>query len=275
MTEPDAEYEADPDRKEQHRVDTIGRWDPPEAEWAEEYDWTRYRGPAAYPCPGAWVLDEPEGLAYSWLWFPEIGEDYGTESSAFDDLEYSSIDSYREARAFLIGEDVAESLREEEIEWTLSIDNVDVFVRRDLEQDELMGAVAEVLSRYPDGDWRDVTPTAGSPPPEVVRERELEQRREENESLDDFATDGGQPDGGIPQIGETEPCHICGRATRSNHKTRFVFGLICERAECQRVKTVLEEQRLWNFQIHLPTHGHDGVPSWWDFDGEVSKRAFA
>lgn len=189
--------ESDVDRKEQHRVDTIGQWDPPEADWAAEYDWTRYRGPAAYPCPGAWVLDEPEGLAYSWLWFPEIGDDYGTESSAFDDLEYSSIDSYREARAFLIGEDVAESLRDEEIEWTLSIDNVDVFVRRDLDQDELMGAVAEALSRYPDDDWRDVTPTAGSPPPEVLRERELEQRREENESLDEFVTDGGQPDGGI------------------------------------------------------------------------------
>lgn len=54
------------EQKEAHRVGTINRWDAPDASWAAEYDWTRYRGPPAYPVPGGWVLGIVEGDGTGW-----------------------------------------------------------------------------------------------------------------------------------------------------------------------------------------------------------------
>lgn len=66
-------------------------------------------------------------------------------------------------------------------------------------------------------------------------------------------------------------CHRCGRATQQHWGQRYVFGAICDRADCRRVKEAIgEEFKLWNVRHHHPVEGHDGVPSWWTPDGEVT-----
>lgn len=67
-------------------------------------------------------------------------------------------------------------------------------------------------------------------------------------------------------------CHRCGRTTaRCSAADEYVFGVICGRADCQRVEEMLNpEFRCWEMRTHLPTESFaEGVPSCWSPDGEV------
>jgi hypothetical protein len=193
----------------------------PEADWTDDYAWTRYRGPQPWPCPADWALDIVEGDGTIWQRYPGVGEGleladdvYGVfeTEGGFDDEAYNDA---REERAFLTREaiDVSHRRGEETVEWKLTIDNETVFRRVDPEFNDVLKAAAEALSKYSNGaDYSEVLPSTGSVPEDLQFERELEERIEENQTFDDFVTDGGlerfvehpMPDSIFQQIGDAE-----------------------------------------------------------------------
>jgi len=183
--------------KEQHRLGTINRWDPPEGDWAAEYDWTRYRGPQPYPCPADWVLDEPEGDAVGWYRFPEIGAGHATTDDVYDALEpdYDAIEEHRGERARLINDIVQDSPNGPVIlEHEFSIGGETVFSRIDPSDEELWATVADALARYASGDSveeiaAEVGWQSGRLSAEERKKREQERRREANQSLEAFDDD--------------------------------------------------------------------------------------
>lgn len=187
--------EATTDQKEEHRLGTINRWDPPEADWAAEHDWTRYRGPQPYPVPADWVLDEPEGGAVGWYHFPNIGEGHGTSTDVYDtfDPDYDAIEEARGERAFLINDIVEDSRNGPVIlEHEFSIAGETVFSRIDPNDEELWATVADALTRYAGGDSveeiaADIGWQSGRLSTEERERRRQERRREENQSLEAFS----------------------------------------------------------------------------------------
>lgn len=212
--------------KEAHRLGTINRWDAPDADWAADHDWTRYRGPQPYPVPEDWALDTPESDAVGWFRFPDVGDGHGTTDDVYDALDddLDAIEEARGERAFLIN-DIVEHSRSGPtiVEHELSIDGETVFRRVDPTDDELWARVADALARYADGEdvaeiAEDIGFQSGRLPDDVAEEQEQERRREENESLDEFATDGGEPRGN--QI----ECKDCGTVIDNYRYTRK-FGV--------------------------------------------------
>jgi hypothetical protein len=193
--------------KEAHRLGTISRWDPPEADWAADHDWTRYRGPQPYPVPEDWVLDTPEGGIVGWYHFPDVGEGQATVDDVYDEFEaeYHDWDAYQDAveeargvRAFL-SNDIVEDDRHGNVilEHELSIAGDTIFRRVDPSETELWARTAEALSRYAEDDdveeiAKDIGFQSGRLPDELQEEREKDRRREENAGLDEFAPDGGR-----------------------------------------------------------------------------------
>jgi len=190
------------DEKEQHRIGTINRWDAPEADWAADYDWTRYRGPRPYPAPEDWVLDEPEGGIVGWQHFPDVGKGHGLLDDVYDELEgdYDDWDAYEAAveevrgvRAFLSNE-IVEDGRDMDVilEHELSIAGDTVFRRVDPTDDELWARTAEALTRYASGETveefaDDIGFQSGRLPEDLQEERKQERRREENTGLGEFS----------------------------------------------------------------------------------------
>jgi|GEM_PF-2098593 hypothetical protein len=166
----------------------MSRFDEPEADWTDEYTWTRYRGPQPYPCPGGWVLNIPEMMAVSWVYFPDIGSVNETESDVRDAFGMND-DGYEDARsaeAFLLGDTVG-PISEETICWQFTIDGEEVFERVDPDHDDLYGAVAEALAKHSRGEsFEDVSPKTGRLTEAEQKQRETDQRRESNQSLGDF-----------------------------------------------------------------------------------------
>lgn len=200
------------DAKEQHRLGTINRWDPPEGDWAAEHDWTRYRGPDPWPVPGGWVFVDPEGGGW-WRYFGDAGVGHDKDDGIREELEddesvddaYDAMQDLRDEHgqlAFLKVETANPdevSMRnpgDEKLEWTLEIDGVQVFRRVEPDRSDTMAAVAEALQAYHAGDLDDrrdeIVPTSGRKPDDVREQEQLEERREENEQLDEFVPDGGQ-----------------------------------------------------------------------------------
>lgn len=192
------------EQKEAHRLGTINRWDPPDADWAAEYDWTRYRGPDPWPVPGGWVFKDPEGGGW-WEYYGELGEGHHSTNDIRDKLdadgfEYYEIDeALEDARgpyAWLSVETAnpdevsIRNLEAEELEWSLEIDKTEVFRRVEPERDDLMATVAEALAAYHEGDLEErldeLVPKTGRKPDDVLEQEALEQRKAENESLDGF-----------------------------------------------------------------------------------------
>jgi hypothetical protein len=166
----------------------MSRFDEPEAEWTDEYAWTRYRGPQPHPCPGGWVLKMPEMMAVSWVYFPDIGSVNETETDVREafGMNDSGYEDARSAEAFLIGEGVG-SIREESVCWTLSIDGDDVFERVDPDHDDLYAAVAEALAKHSrGGSFDDVAPESGRLTEAERKQRETEQRKQNNAALGEF-----------------------------------------------------------------------------------------
>lgn len=197
------------EQKEQHRLGTINRWDPPEDHWASKYHWTRYRGPDPWPVPGGWVFNDPEGGGH-WQYYGDAGVGHDDDNSILDELKaddavddpYDQLDEQRGRRAGVSVETANPdevSMRnpeDEELEWSLEVAGTEVFRRVEPDRSDLMAAVAEALAAYHDGDLDErvdeITPATGRVPDDVREQEELEQREEENESLDEFVTDGGQ-----------------------------------------------------------------------------------
>ncbi|QIO25479.1 hypothetical protein [Haloarcula sp. JP-L23] len=151
---------SDTDAKEQHRLGTIGRWDAPEADWAADYDWTRYRGPDAYPVPGAWVLSNVEGDGVVWERYPDVGEGRASPNDVLDAVDGDLYDEYRSGNAVLSHEIVNEDdpMEDWEYEQQLTIGGTTVFQRVEPDRDELLGNVATALAATDDGtDPADVT----------------------------------------------------------------------------------------------------------------------
>lgn len=170
----------DTEQKEEHRLGTIGQWDVPDADWSRSYDWTRYRGPDAYPVPGRWVLSMPDGDGTSWYYFEE-----GDGQSKSGDIE---IDAEPLATALLFfRRDSEASIRDEpDVEWEFSIDGTEIFRRVNPDRDDAYGAIARALSAYHRGQDPDeiaATPDTGRKPDDVLEQEELERKQEENESL--------------------------------------------------------------------------------------------
>jgi len=166
-------------------------FDEPDAEWTDEYDWARYRGPQPYPTPGGWVLGTPEVLACGWYCYPDIGPNHGLNDEVREAFGKND-DGYNDARsgrAMLIGDPVDDA-REETIKWEFTVDGETVFESVDPDDENLWSVVAEVLQRHSDGrEYSDCEPPSGRPPglTEAERkERETEQRKQNNASLGDF-----------------------------------------------------------------------------------------
>lgn len=71
----------------------------------------------------------------------------------------------------------------------------------------------------------------------------------------------------------TTRCHRCGRACRTWWGNRYVFGSICDRADCRRVKEALAPRfREWNMRVSLPGDGYAGQSAMWNADGSVKRH---
>jgi len=155
----------------------------PNHDWTDDYPVATYNR-APYPAPGGWVFTEPEGLAYRWVRYTGgVGEGRTSQYDIYDEVDADVREQAFGEDAFLIGEDIGDGFRDETIQWRLTIGNEDGFKRVEPDWPDMLAAVAEALDRYPDGDWQDVAPNSGELPPEVKREREIERRKDENESL--------------------------------------------------------------------------------------------
>lgn len=191
------------EQKEQHRLGTINRWDPPEGDWAAEHDWTRYRGPDPWPVPGGWVFNDPEGGGH-WRYFDDLGVGHHDDNSILNELiedesveePYDVLDGARGERAFLsivLSNPDEVSLRNpegEEYEWSLEIGGTEVFSRIDPDRPDAIEAVAQALAAYHDGALEDrvgdIAPSSGRKPKDVREQEKVEQRQAENESLEQF-----------------------------------------------------------------------------------------
>jgi hypothetical protein len=191
-------------QKEQHRLGTIHRWNVPDGDWAADHDWTRYRGPAPWPVPGGWVFEDPEEGGW-WRYYGDIAEGHPSDDSVLDELQadesvadpYDALDEHRAELAMLnvtTANPDEVSLRnpeDEELEWALKIDDTEVFRVVEPNRPDLMGAVAEALAAYHDGvlDERigEIAPASGTKTEEERARERHERRKEENESLGDFA----------------------------------------------------------------------------------------
>ena len=195
-------------QKEQHRLGTINRWDPPEGDWAAEFDWTRYRGPPPWPVPGGWVFKDPEEGGW-WEYFGETGvgqyfDDTILEAfqdgESVDDAHEALADAREDTYAYLSTETANPdevSLRnpeDEKIEWALEVDGTEVFRRVEPDRPDLMAAVAEALAAYHEGALEErvdeIVPSSGQKPESERRAEERERRAEENQHLGQFAGGG-------------------------------------------------------------------------------------
>jgi hypothetical protein len=195
------------DQKEDHRLGTINRWDPPEGDWAAEYDWTRYRGPDAWPVPGGWVFKDPEGGGW-WEYFGDTGEGHEFDDSVLEALKedesvadpYDAMDELRDENGQLAylsvetanSEEVSiRNPEDEELEWALEVDGIDVFRRVEPDRPDVLAAVAEALSAYHAGDLdervEEIVPSSGRKPDDVREQEELDERAESNRSLADYS----------------------------------------------------------------------------------------
>ena len=197
------------EQKEQHRLGTINRWDPPEGDWAADHDWTRYRGPDPWPVPGGWVFKSPEEGGW-WQYFGDMGVGHHSDDSILEELKdddsvddpYDALDDARSEYASITIETANPeevSLRnpeDEKLEWELTVAGVQVFRRVEPDSSDLMAAVADALAAFHDGDLDDrvgeIVPETGEKPEDILEEEDLERRQDENESLDEFITDGGR-----------------------------------------------------------------------------------
>lgn len=59
-------------------------------------------------------------------------------------------------------------------------------------------------------------------------------------------------------------CWRCGRAVK--HGTRYVYGVVCDRGECKRVKQALSKR--FSVFWFRASPGRNGRGSFWSFDGE-------
>ena len=192
------------EQKEQHRLGTINRWDAPDGNWAAEYDWTRYRGPDPWPVPGDWVFKDPEGGGW-WQYFGNVGVGHHSSDSILDELKddesvedpCGALDELRGPHAYLKVETAnpdevsLRNLEDEKIEWTLKVDGTEVFRRVDPDRPDLMGAVAQALHAYHTGDLEgniaEIVPASGRKPKDIREQEDLEERKQNNQSLGDFA----------------------------------------------------------------------------------------
>lgn len=168
----------------------------PDADWTDEWPWTRYRGPQPWPVPGDWVLGDVEADGAMWQHFPGHGEGCENDHEVYDALDddLDAIEDARGARAILLNE-LEEFDRREKNEaytHTLIIDGDEVIEAYDPEWDDLFESVAQALKRYESpGDPSMVEVESGKLTDEQRREKEIEARRQENQSLGAFAREGG------------------------------------------------------------------------------------
>lgn len=177
-------------------------FDEPDADWTDDHQWTRWRGPQPYPVAADWVLAHVEGDGILWRRYPGIGEGMGKESEILDVLGDDGlvIDEDADVSAYLTNDIEGEwSIRDDEapsLEQHFEIDGETVFRRVEPTEADLYGSVAEALARYSSGgEWQAVEPESGQPPEDVQREREVEARRESNQSLGEFEVEDGNEDG--------------------------------------------------------------------------------
>lgn len=166
-------------------------FDPPEADWTDEYAWTRYRGPHPYPCPDDWVLDTPEGGGAMWYRYPDVGENHETDTDVCDAFEpdYEAYNDARGETAMLLSTIVDENLAEQTstVEFELKIDGDSVFRRVEPDAEDLWGTAAEALSAYANSeDLDEVAPTSGRLPEDLQQAQDIEQRQSENRGLGEF-----------------------------------------------------------------------------------------
>ena len=180
--------------------------DDPDADWTDEYAWTRYRGPQPYPVPGDWTLNLVEGDGVMWNRYPAHGEgremdDHVLESfkeatDTYDD-PYEAYNDAREEWAGL-GHEVLEwnaAERTETLKQVLKIEGNTVFERVEPDGEDLWKVTANALAQYDDGtpvEEIEVSFSTGSKPPDQLREEMIEQRQAENEYITNF---GGDSDG--------------------------------------------------------------------------------
>lgn len=163
--------------------DDAGAFAPPE--WVREYPSTTYRGSGRYPVPEDWVLGMVEGDGVGWHRYADADPDAMHQHDVDDEIVFDGSDT----EAYLVN-----SWNEhDEVLHTLRIDGDSVFEDIVAENDAgLWQAVAEALARYArDEDYLDVE-VASAKPPKPVREqrrkeRELERKKEQHRSLDNFS----------------------------------------------------------------------------------------
>lgn len=155
-----------------------------DAEWTDDYAWTRYRGPQAYPVPGDWVLNIVEGDGVIWHHYPDVGADHDHDDDVYDALGFDEIEDARGVAADLHSEWNAD----DSTTHVLTVDGETVIRTTDPEMDDLWAAVAEVLSRHSAGeDYDDLADKWTAPTAEQQAQAELERKQTENHGLGDFA----------------------------------------------------------------------------------------
>jgi hypothetical protein len=164
-----------------------------EADWTDDYEWTRFRGPQPYPCPADWVLNDVEADGVGWYRYPGHAEGLHDQYD-IDELFGDDYEARQEARAeegVLLNEFDFDGHRDDDpdVEHRLSIAGETVLQWVNPDDEDLWAAVAEILAQYSGGrdlEEIDVTPASGHPPQEAREEDRVEQRREDNAQLEDF-----------------------------------------------------------------------------------------
>lgn len=125
-------------------------FDEPDADWADEYAWTRYRGPQPYPVPEDWVLQMVEGDGVMWQRHPEHGQDAAHDSDLPDEAwpldpeDHASLGHEWPAGADIMQEDPYHELT---INGEIALVVVD-----GADSDDWWRAIAETLARYARGE---------------------------------------------------------------------------------------------------------------------------
>jgi len=89
--------------------------------------------------------------------------------------------------------------------------------------------------------------------------------------MSDGSTNGINRSGLYPHPGEwIVTCCRCGRSTTTSNADEFVFGVVCDRADCRKVSEGVPARfETSEMAIALPVRGSDGVSSCWSPEGEV------
>lgn len=143
--------------------------------WTDDYETTTFRGPRKYPVPGDWLLGHVEMDGIEWRRYDDAPDDVESKHDIDHEILYEGPDD----ELWTLNDWYPET---DETTVKVNLNNDPVFTVTNPDEDDLMAAIAEVLTCVVEGD----DPHAVEPPKSLV-EPEPEEEEAQNSALGDFA----------------------------------------------------------------------------------------